>query len=65
MQRVRVGRRVEIELDSAPGQRIPGEVSFVASQANFTPDALTAFQSMSPWYFETSIPWISKSSAVG
>ena len=37
---VRVGRRVEIELDSAPGERVPGEVSFVADQANFTPEKI-------------------------
>jgi HlyD family secretion protein len=38
--RVRVGSRVEIELDSAPGRRVPGEVSFVADQANFTPEKI-------------------------
>ena len=38
--RFRVGRRVEIELDSAPGRRTPGEVSFVADQANFTPEKI-------------------------
>jgi HlyD family secretion protein len=38
--RVRVGARVEIELDSAPGRRVPGEVSFVASEANFTPEKI-------------------------
>ena len=38
--RFRVGRRVEIELDSAPGRRVPGEVSFVADQANFTPEKI-------------------------
>jgi multidrug resistance efflux pump len=36
----RLGRRVEIELDSRPGERIPGEVSFVADQANFTPEKI-------------------------
>ena len=36
----RLGRRVEIELDSEPGRRIPGEVSFVADQANFTPEKI-------------------------
>jgi multidrug resistance efflux pump len=36
----RVGRKVEIELDSAPGKRTPGEVSFVADQANFTPEKI-------------------------
>jgi len=38
--RVRVGSRVEIELDSEPGRRVPGEVSFVADQANFTPEKI-------------------------
>ena len=37
---LRVGQRVEIELDSQPGQRIPGEVSFVADKANFTPEKI-------------------------
>ncbi|MGH7895285.1 MAG: HlyD family secretion protein [Candidatus Binatia bacterium] len=36
----RLGRRVEIELDSLPGRRIPGEISFVADQANFTPEKI-------------------------
>jgi hypothetical protein len=39
-ERVRVGRAVEIELDSAPGRRVAGEVSFVADQANFTPEKI-------------------------
>ena len=38
--RVRVGQRVEIELDSTPGRRVPGEVSFVADTANFTPEKI-------------------------
>ena len=38
--RVRVGTKVEIELDSHPGTRVPGEVSFVADQANFTPEKI-------------------------
>ena len=38
--RFRVGQRVEIELDSEPGRRVPGEVSFVADQANFTPEKI-------------------------
>jgi len=38
--RVRVGTRVEIELDSEPGTRVPGEVSFVADQTNFTPEKI-------------------------
>jgi HlyD family secretion protein len=38
--RVRVGTRVTIELDSEPGRRVPGEVSFVADQANFTPEKI-------------------------
>ena len=33
-----LGRPVEIELDSRPGTRTPGEVSFVADQATFTPE---------------------------
>ena len=37
---MRVGRRVEIELDSEPGRRVPGEVIFVADQANFTPEKI-------------------------
>lgn len=40
MGEVRVGSRVEIELDSAPGRRIPGEISFIADQANFTPEKI-------------------------
>jgi len=40
VERFRVGRRVELELDSLPGRRIPGEVSFVADQANFTPEKI-------------------------
>ncbi len=38
--RVRVGAKVEIELDSEPGRRVPGEISFVADQANFTPEKI-------------------------
>jgi len=34
----RVGRRVEIALDSRPDERVPGEVVFVADRANFTPE---------------------------
>lgn len=40
VQLMRVGRRVRIELDSAPGVFVPGEVSFVADQANFTPEKI-------------------------
>jgi HlyD family secretion protein len=40
VDRVRVGARVEIELDSAPGRRVPGEVSFVADLASFTPEKI-------------------------
>jgi HlyD family secretion protein len=40
IDRVRVGAPVEIELDSAPGRRVPGEVAFVADQANFTPEKI-------------------------
>ncbi len=35
-----VGRRVAIELDSAPGRRVAGEVSFLSDQANFTPEKI-------------------------
>ncbi len=38
--RFRVGRKVTIELDSQPGTRTPGEVSFVADQASFTPEKI-------------------------
>jgi HlyD family secretion protein len=37
---LRVGRRVEIELDSNPGVRVPGEVTFVADEATFTPEKI-------------------------
>jgi HlyD family secretion protein len=37
---LRVGQPVEIELDSALGTRTPGEVSFVADKANFTPEKI-------------------------
>jgi HlyD family secretion protein len=40
VDRFRVGRRVEIELDSEPGRRVPGEVSFVAETASFTPEKI-------------------------
>jgi HlyD family secretion protein len=40
VERFQVGRRVEIELDSAPGRRVPGEVSFLADKANFTPEKI-------------------------
>ncbi len=40
VDRFRVGRRVEIELDSEPGRRVPGAVSFVADQATFTPEKI-------------------------
>jgi HlyD family secretion protein len=35
-----VGQRAEIELDSRPGRRVPGEVSFIADKANFTPEKI-------------------------
>ena len=38
--RFTLGRKVLIELDSAPGVRTPGEVSFVADQASFTPEKI-------------------------
>ena len=37
---VPLGRAVYIELDSQPGRRVPGQVSFVADQANFTPEKI-------------------------
>jgi HlyD family secretion protein len=40
LARFRVGRKVQIELDSEPGHRVPGEVSFVADSANFTPEKI-------------------------
>jgi membrane fusion protein YbhG len=40
LERVRVGQRVAIELDSAPGARVPGEISFIADRANFTPEKI-------------------------
>ena len=38
--RLRVGQGVTIELDGDPGRRVRGEVSFVADQANFTPEKI-------------------------
>src|SRR5262249_1270285 len=35
-----LGQHVEIELDSQPGRRIPGEVSFLADTATFTPEKI-------------------------
>jgi HlyD family secretion protein len=40
LARLRVGQRVRIELDNAPGRFTPGEVSFVAAKANFTPEKI-------------------------
>jgi len=40
LERFRVGQRVAIELDSRPGRRVPGEVSFIADKANFTPEKI-------------------------
>ncbi len=40
VERLHVGRRVEIELDSRPGRRVAGEVSFIADKANFTPEKI-------------------------
>lgn len=37
---VRLGQKVEIELDSQPGHRFPGQVSFIADKANFTPEKI-------------------------
>jgi HlyD family secretion protein len=38
--RVVVGSRVEVELDGAQGTRFPGEISFVADRATFTPEKI-------------------------
>ncbi|MEW6267806.1 MAG: HlyD family efflux transporter periplasmic adaptor subunit [Thermodesulfobacteriota bacterium] len=40
MADVHLGQAVEIELDSMPDRRIPGEISFIADQANFTPEKI-------------------------
>lgn len=40
LARVHIGVKVEIELDSMPGKRWPGEISFVADRANFTPEKI-------------------------
>lgn len=40
VERFRIGRKVAIELDSDPGRRVPGEVSFVADKASFTPEKI-------------------------
>jgi len=40
LSRVHVGTKMEIELDSNPGKRWPGEVTFVAEHANFTPEKI-------------------------
>ena len=40
VSQLRVGQAVEIELDSDLGRRTPGEVSFVADKANFTPEKI-------------------------
>jgi len=37
---LRVGQRVAIELDSRPGERVPGAVSFIADRAHFTPEKI-------------------------
>ena len=37
---VHIGQRVAIELDSTPGQRVPGEITFLADRANFTPEKI-------------------------
>ncbi len=37
---VRVGDRVEIELDSMPGRRVPGAIAFLADQTTFTPEKI-------------------------
>jgi len=40
LARFRVGTRMDIELDSSPDKRWPGEVSFIADRANFTPEKI-------------------------
>jgi len=40
LERFRVGQKVQIELDSRPGKRVPGEVTFLADKANFTPEKI-------------------------
>jgi HlyD family secretion protein len=40
LAQARIGRRVEIELDALPGRRFPGEISFVADEASFTPEKI-------------------------
>jgi len=40
LSRVRVGTKMDIELDSHPGKRWPGEVTFIADRANFTPEKI-------------------------
>ena len=40
VERFRIGQRVQIELDSRPGRRVAGEVSFLADKANFTPEKI-------------------------
>ena len=37
---LRVGQRVEIELDGLPGKRTPGEIAFIADKASFTPEKI-------------------------
>ncbi len=37
---IRIGQKVWIELDSRPGERVPGEVSFIADRASFTPEKI-------------------------
>ena len=38
--RIHLGTKMEIELDSSPDKRWPGEVSFIADRANFTPEKI-------------------------
>jgi HlyD family secretion protein len=37
---LRIGQRVALEPDSEPGRRYPGEISFIANQASFTPEKI-------------------------
>jgi len=37
---LRIGQRVSLEPDSEPDRRYPGEISFIADQASFTPEKI-------------------------
>ncbi|MBI3782788.1 MAG: HlyD family efflux transporter periplasmic adaptor subunit [Deltaproteobacteria bacterium] len=40
LDNLHLGSKVQIELDSQPGVRVDGEVSFIAEKANFTPEKI-------------------------